>query len=88
MTSNFAQRRHIVDRIGDMVVTVFGPKEFEDTRDDTGAGHILPSHASTLEQDVPIVGYIGDFDGFEFTRSGNRPVCIRAGTGLASLTAS
>ena len=59
------------DRIGDLVVTgdidtVFGPKELEDSWDDTGAGHGLRSHASAHEQDVPIIGYNGDFDGFEF----------------------
>lgn len=58
-------------RIGDLVVTgdidtVFGPKELEDSWDDTGAGHSLRSHASAHEQDVPIIGYNGDFDGFEF----------------------
>ena len=62
------------DRIGDLVVTgdldtVFGPKELEDTWDDTGAGHGLRSHASAHEQDVPIIGYNGDFDGFEFTEN-------------------
>ena len=62
------------DRIGDLVVTgdidtVFGPKELEDTWDDTGAGHSLRSHASAHEQDVPIIGYNGDFDGFEFTEN-------------------
>ena len=62
------------DRIGDLVVTgdidtVFGPNELEDTWDDTGAGHSLRSHASAHEQDVPIIGYNGDFDGFEFTEN-------------------
>ena len=62
------------DRIGDLIVTgdidtVFGPKELEDTWDDTGAGHSLRSHASAHEQDVPIIGYNGDFDGFEFTEN-------------------
>ena len=62
------------DRIGDLVVTgdidtVFGPKELEDSWDDTGAGHGLRSHASAHEQDVPIIGYNGDFDGFEFTEN-------------------
>jgi len=62
------------DRIGDLVVTgdfdtVFGPKELEDSWDDTGAGHSLRSHASAHEQDVPIIGYNGDFDGFEFTEN-------------------
>ena len=59
------------DRIGDLVVTgdletVFGPKELRDSWNDTGAGSGLRSHASAYEQDVPIVGYNGDFDGFEF----------------------
>ena len=62
------------DRIGDLIVTgdidtVFGPKELEDSWDDTGAGHSLRSHASAHEQDVPIIGYNGDFDGFEFTEN-------------------
>ena len=62
------------DRIGDLVVTgdidtVFGPKELEDSWDDTGAGHSLRSHASAHEQDVPIIGYNGDFDGLEFTEN-------------------
>ena len=62
------------DRIGDLVVTgdfdtVFGPKELEDSWDDTGAGHSLRSHASAHEQDVPIIGYNGDFDGFAFTEN-------------------
>ena len=62
------------DRIGDLVVTgdidtVFGPKELEDSWDDTGAGHSLRSHASAHEQDIPIIGYNGDFDGFEFAEN-------------------
>ena len=62
------------DRIGDLVVTgdidtVFGPKELEDSWDDTGAGHSLRSHASAHEQDVPIIGYNGDFEGLEFTEN-------------------
>ena len=62
------------DRIGDLVVTgdidtVFGPKELEDSWDDTGAGHSLRSHASAHEQDIPIIGYNGDFDGFEFNEN-------------------
>ena len=53
------------DRIGDLVVTgtkdvVFGnPTEVE-----LPAG--LRSHGSTTEQDVPIFGYNGDFQGFSF----------------------
>ena len=59
------------DRIGDLVVTadrdtVFGPKELEGSWSDTGAGGGLRSHASAHERDIPIIGYNGDFDGFEF----------------------
>ena len=62
------------DRIGDLVVTgdsetVFGPKELSDSWNDTGAGSGLRSHASAYEQDVPIIGYNGDFDGFEFSEN-------------------
>ena len=62
------------DRIGDLVVTgdretVFGPKELSDSWSDTGAGRSLRSHASAHEQDIPIIGYNGDFDGFEFTEN-------------------
>ncbi len=62
------------DRIGDLVVTgdsdtVFGPKELSETWNDTGAGSGLRSHASAYEQDVPIIGYNGDFDGFEFAEN-------------------
>ncbi|MCY4653475.1 MAG: alkaline phosphatase family protein [Dehalococcoidia bacterium] len=62
------------DRIGDLVVTgdsetVFGPKELSDSWNDTGAGSGLRSHASAHEQDVPIIGYNGDFDGFEFSEN-------------------
>ena len=62
------------DRIGDLVVTgdpetVFGPKELSETWNDTGAGSGLRSHASAHEQDVPIIGYNGDFDGFEFAEN-------------------
>ena len=62
------------DRIGDLVVTgdretVFGPKELSDSWNKTGAGHGLRSHASAYEQDVPIIGYNGDFDGFEFSEN-------------------
>ncbi len=62
------------DRIGDLVVTgdsetVFGPKELSDSWNDTGAGSGLRSHASAYEQDVPIIGYNGDFDGFEFNEN-------------------
>ena len=59
------------DRIGDLVVTgdaqtVFGPRELEDSWSETGAGSGLRSHASSHERAVPIIGYNGDFDGFEF----------------------
>ncbi len=59
------------ERIGDIVVTgdadtVFGPKSIMGSWDDTGAGVGLRSHASAHEQDVPIIGYGGDFDGFAF----------------------
>ena len=62
------------DRIGDLVVTgdsetVFGPKELGDSWNDTGAGSGLRSHASAYEQDVPIIGYNGDFDGFDFSEN-------------------
>ncbi len=62
------------DRIGDLVVTgdretVFGPKELSDSWNETGAGRGLRSHASAYEQDVPIIGYNGDFDGFEFSEN-------------------
>ena len=79
------------DRIGDLVVTgdfdtVFGPKELEDSWDDTGAGHSLRSHASAHEQDVPIIGYNGDFDGFEFNgESAHRTVRVRACAGSYSV---
>ena len=59
------------DRIGDLVVTgdaetVFGHSEIGDSWQDTGAGRGLRSHASAHEQDIPIIGYNGDFDGFDF----------------------
>ena len=68
------QLRLNYDRIGDLVVTgdsdtVFGPKELSDTWNDTGAGSGLRSHASAHEQDVPIIGYNGDFGGFDFTEN-------------------
>ena len=66
-----AELRLYYDRIGDLVVTgdvatVFGPKELADSWDDTGAGQSLRSHASAHEQDIPIIGYNGDFSEFEF----------------------
>ena len=62
------------DRIGDLVVTgdsetVFGPKDLSESWSETGAGSGLRSHASAYERDVPIIGYNGDFDGFEFTEN-------------------
>ena len=62
------------DRIGDLVVTgdaetVFGPSEIGDSWHDTGAGRGLRSHASAHEQDIPIVGYNGDFEGFDFNEN-------------------
>ena len=62
------------DRIGDLVVTgdaetVFGPSEIGDSWNDTGAGHGLRSHASAHEQDIPIIGYNGDFDRFDFNEN-------------------
>ena len=62
------------DRIGDLVVTgdidtVFGPKDLADNWDDTGAGHSLRSHASAHEQDIPIIGYNGDFADFTFNEN-------------------
>ena len=62
------------DRIGDLVVTgdaetVFGPTEIGDSWQDTGAGSGLRSHASAHEQDIPIIGYNGDFDGLDFNEN-------------------
>ena len=62
------------DRIGDLVVTgdsetVFGPKDLNDSWNDTGAGIGLRSHASAYEREVPIIGYNGDFDDFEFAEN-------------------
>ena len=56
------------DRIGDIVVTgapdaVFGdPAEVE-------MPPKLRSHASTHEQNIPLLGYNGDFEGFSFERN-------------------
>ena len=56
------------DRIGDIVVTgepdvVFGdPAEVE-------MPPKLRSHASVHEQDIPLLGYNGDFEGFSFERN-------------------
>ena len=62
------------DRIGDLVVTadaetVFGPSEIGDSWNDTGAGRGLRSHASAHERDIPIIGYHGDFDRFDFNEN-------------------
>ena len=62
------------DRIGDLVVTadaetVFGPSEIGDSWNDTGAGRGLRSHASAHERDIPIIGYNGYFDGFDFNEN-------------------
>lgn len=62
------------ERIGDIVVTgnkeiVFGPSEISQA---WGEGKVPPglrSHASVHEQDVPLLGYNGDFDDFDFTRN-------------------
>ena len=69
-----AELRLNYDRIGDLVVTgdaetVFGPSEIEDAWHDTGAGRGLRSHASAHEQDIPIIGYNGNFDGFDFNEN-------------------
>ena len=69
-----AELRLNYDRIGDLVVTgdaetVFGPKEIADSWNDTGAGHGLRSHASAHEQDIPLIGYNGDFDCFDFNEN-------------------
>ncbi len=56
------------DRIGDLVVvgekdTVFGdPAKVE-------LPQALRSHGSTTEQEVPIIGYNGDFEGFSFNEN-------------------
>ena len=53
------------DRIGDLVVTGTEDVVFGDpTEVDLPTG--LRSHGSTTEQDVPIFGYNGDFEGFSF----------------------
>ena len=49
--------------------TVFGPSEIGDAWHDTGAGSGLRSHASAHEQDIPIIGYNGAFDGFDFNEN-------------------
>ena len=63
------------ERIGDIVVTgdketVFGPSKL--SRDLGGDGKVpsgLRSHASAHEQDIPLLGYNGDFEGFDFSEN-------------------
>jgi phosphonoacetate hydrolase len=63
------------ERIGDIVVTgdkatVFGPSEV--SQEWGGDGKVSPtlrSHASAHEQDIPLLGYNGDFDGFDFSEN-------------------
>ena len=53
------------DRIGDIVVTGEADVVFGDP-DEAQIPPRLRSHASAHEQDIPLLGYNGDFDGFEF----------------------
>ena len=53
------------DRIGDIVVTGESDVVFGDP-DEVELPPRLRSHASPHEQDIPLLGYNGDFDGFEF----------------------
>jgi len=53
------------DRIGDLVVTGMEDVVFGDPAE-VGLPAGLRSHGSTTEQDVPILGYNGDFEGFSF----------------------
>ncbi len=60
-------------RIGDIIVTggpeiVFGPADVSGPLGE-GLPPRLRSHASTHEQDIPLIGYNGDFDGFEFNEN-------------------
>lgn len=60
------------ERIGDIVVTgaaevVFGPSEISGESGDGQAPPGLRSHASAHEQDIPLLGYNGDFDDFDFS---------------------
>ena len=62
------------ERIGDIVVTgepevVFGPSDLEGPTTEGGVPPRLRSHASAHEQQVPLIGYNGDFDGFEFSEN-------------------
>jgi phosphonoacetate hydrolase len=62
------------ERIGDMVVTggpevVFGPADLPGPLTEGGVPPRLRSHASAHEQRVPLIGYNGDFDGFEFNEN-------------------
>ncbi len=53
------------DRIGDIVVTGMKDTVFGDPAE-TELPPTLRSHGSTTEQDIPIIGYNGSFDGFSF----------------------
>ena len=53
------------DSIGDIVVTAASHVVFGDA-DEVSIPGGLRSHGSVHERDIPIVGYNGDFDGFEF----------------------
>ena len=53
------------DRIGDVVVTADQDSVFGDPSQ-VELPPRLRSHASAHERDVPLIGYNGDFDGFEF----------------------
>jgi phosphonoacetate hydrolase len=62
------------ERIGDIVVTggpevVFGPSNLAGPLTEGGVPPGLRSHASAHEQSVPLIGYNGDFDGFEFSEN-------------------
>ncbi len=53
------------DSIGDIVVTAGAHVVFGDA-DEVSLPEGLRSHGSVHERDIPIVGYNGDFEGFEF----------------------
>jgi len=62
------------ERIGDIVATgapevVFGPSDLPGPLTEGGVPPRLRSHASAHEQRVPLIGYNGDFDGFEFSEN-------------------
>ena len=62
------------ERIGDIVVTggpevVFGPADLPGPKTEGGVPPRLRSHASAHEQRIPLIGYNGDFDGFEFSEN-------------------